>query len=151
MNKIKETRIEKGYSQKDLANALKVNQTAVSQWERGVTLPTSSTLTKLSKLLDASCDYLLGISEQKQPYVWNNMEALRAIPEGEGLILQSFLESVFTQDSKIQHNVFTILEELGKIINTDVDKTLAYDQADKQKLLLVLDVIAQLLRGLTIK
>lgn len=40
MLRIKEIRKEKGMSQTDLAASVGVNQTAVSQWERGVTMPT---------------------------------------------------------------------------------------------------------------
>ena len=36
---IKQKRIEKNYSQKDLAELLFVTESAVSKWERGVTYP----------------------------------------------------------------------------------------------------------------
>ena len=39
MNRIKELRKHRGLSQKQLADALYVNQNAVSQWERGATTP----------------------------------------------------------------------------------------------------------------
>jgi len=60
MNRFKELRIEKGYSQKELADILFVNQTAVSQWERDVTTPTKETLMKLCDLYSTTIDYLLG-------------------------------------------------------------------------------------------
>lgn len=61
MNRIKELRLAKGYkTQKELADHLYVNQTAVSQWERGVTMPSSQMLLKLSELFDVTVDYLIG-------------------------------------------------------------------------------------------
>lgn len=61
MNRFKELRIAHGYkTQKELADALFVNQTAVSQWERGATKPTSEMQLTLSKLYNVSIDYLLG-------------------------------------------------------------------------------------------
>lgn len=61
MNRFKELRLKHGYkSQKDLAEMLFVNQTAVSQWERGVTRPTAEMQIKLSKLYNVPVDYLLG-------------------------------------------------------------------------------------------
>lgn len=61
MNRFRELRIAHGFkTQKDLADALFVNQTAVSQWERGATRPTSEMQIKLSKLYNVSIDYLLG-------------------------------------------------------------------------------------------
>lgn len=65
MNRFKELRNKYGYSQKELAEMLFVNQTAVSQWERGITTPNKSSLAKLCDLFDVSADYLLGIEEKK--------------------------------------------------------------------------------------
>ena len=61
MNRFREQRILAGFkSQGDLAKHLFVNQTAVSQWERGVTIPSPPILLKLSQLYGVSTDYLLG-------------------------------------------------------------------------------------------
>lgn len=63
MNRFREQRLKAGYkSQADLAKILFVNQTAVSQWERGVTTPSPPILLKLSQLYGVSTDYLLGQS-----------------------------------------------------------------------------------------
>lgn len=70
MNRLKELRLKHGYkNQKDLADFLYVNQTAVSQWERGVTTPSSQMLLKLSEIFGVSVDYLLGVEgdEKKLP------------------------------------------------------------------------------------
>ncbi len=64
MNRIKEVRKQKKLSQVELASKLGVNQTAISQWERGSTLPSGNLLPKLTALLDTSSDYLLGISDE---------------------------------------------------------------------------------------
>lgn len=61
MNRFREQRLLAGFkSQGDLAKHLFVNQTAVSQWERGVTIPSPPILLKLSQLYGVSTDYLLG-------------------------------------------------------------------------------------------
>ena len=49
-----------------LAKILFVNQTAVSQWERGITIPAPQTLIKLSKIYGVSIDYILGTSDERQ-------------------------------------------------------------------------------------
>lgn len=68
MNRLKQLRLENGYkSQQDLAAVLFVNQTAVSQWERGVTIPNNQMLIKLSKMYGVSIDYLLGTSNERLP------------------------------------------------------------------------------------
>lgn len=67
MNRFREQRIKHGYkTQKELADILFVNQTAVSQWERGATTPSNQLLIKLSELYGVTTDYLLG-RDQKEP------------------------------------------------------------------------------------
>ncbi len=60
MTRFQEQRKAHGYSQKALAGILFVNQTAVSQWDRGVTIPSPPLLVKLSNLYGVTTDYLLG-------------------------------------------------------------------------------------------
>lgn len=77
MNRFKELRIEHGFkSQQDLASVLFVNQTAVSQWERGITTPSSPILLKLSQMYGVSTDYLLGRTDQKEQPTSENGDGL---------------------------------------------------------------------------
>lgn len=68
MNRIKSLRQEKGLSQQDLAKLLFVNQTAVSQWERERTNPSTDTAIALANFFNVSVDYLLGC-ENTEPSV----------------------------------------------------------------------------------
>lgn len=52
-------RKKSGYTQQSLADILHVTDKAVSKWERGICMPDSSLLVKLSMLLDADIDYLV--------------------------------------------------------------------------------------------
>ena len=66
MNRFKELRLKHGYkTQQQLASVLYVNQTAISQWERGVTVPSSPLLRKLSQMYGVSIDYILGYDDLK--------------------------------------------------------------------------------------
>lgn len=58
MQKIKELRLEKGLTQKYLADVLGVDQSAVTKWETGVALPTADKLPKLAQLLGCTIDEL---------------------------------------------------------------------------------------------
>ena len=51
---IREKRINKNYSQKDLAELLYVTESAVSKWERGVTYPDITLITDICKVLEIS-------------------------------------------------------------------------------------------------
>ena len=59
MSIIRELRKENGLSQQELAKLCGVHQTAVSQWEKGRTLPDRSSLQLLAKTFGVSVDALL--------------------------------------------------------------------------------------------
>ncbi len=61
---IKEQRIKKGLTQKELAERLNVSAQAVSKWERGGT-PDIMLLVPLAKVLDISLNRLLDYTEKE--------------------------------------------------------------------------------------
>ncbi len=58
MYAIKTLRLRKGLSQARLAKLLGVHQTAVSQWEKGLTHPAAAVLPRLLKALDCKFEEL---------------------------------------------------------------------------------------------
>ncbi len=56
---IKELRLKRGITQNELANLCGVHQTAVSQWEKGRTLPDKAALVRLSDIFGVSIDTLM--------------------------------------------------------------------------------------------
>ncbi len=60
---IKLKRIEKNYSQKDLAELLFVTESAVSKWERGVTYPDITLISDICRVLDVSEHELIESSQ----------------------------------------------------------------------------------------
>ena len=58
-NFILNLRKEKGYSQNDLARIIPISRQAISKWERGITIPDSSTLVRLSEIFDVNINELL--------------------------------------------------------------------------------------------
>ena len=65
---IAKLRKEAGYTQASLASALYITDKAVSKWERGLSIPDTSLLPKLSVLLDADIEHLIA---GKMPYGLN--------------------------------------------------------------------------------
>ena len=64
--KLKKLRIEKGLTQKDLADQLHVTFQTVSKWENDENEPDISTLKEFAKLYDCSIDDLLNEDEQEE-------------------------------------------------------------------------------------
>ena len=65
--RIQELREERHMTQVRLSIELGVAQETVSAYESGKHYPSVATLIKLSRLFDASCDYILGLSDVRQP------------------------------------------------------------------------------------
>lgn len=57
---LKKARVDKGWNQGQLAQAMEISQTAISQFEKGLRFPTPSNIKKLSDILGVSSDFLLG-------------------------------------------------------------------------------------------
>ena len=63
---IKEKRINKNYSQKDLADLLYVTESAVSKWERGVSYPDITLITNICRILEISEKELIQSSDDDE-------------------------------------------------------------------------------------
>lgn len=75
MNNLREIRKRKNLTQVRLSIDMEVSQELISQYERGVSLPTVSNLIKLSNFFNCSTDYLLGLtSNPKKITSLNNRE-----------------------------------------------------------------------------
>ena len=61
--RLKELRVENNISQNKLAELCNVQQSCVSKWERGVTLPDAEMIVLICRKLHVSADYLLGIED----------------------------------------------------------------------------------------
>ncbi|MBQ9081372.1 MAG: helix-turn-helix transcriptional regulator [Clostridia bacterium] len=61
--RLKEIRIEKGFTQKQLAAAIKTTDDSIYSWEKGRSQPSIEMLRNLCKELDISADYLLGLKD----------------------------------------------------------------------------------------
>ena len=69
---IRSLRLDKGYTQKQIAEILGVSQNTYSQYEIGVLNYPVDALIKLADFYQVSVDYLLGRTEQKKPYPKEN-------------------------------------------------------------------------------
>lgn len=62
--RLKEQRLARGLSQKQLAELLDTTNSSVCDWERGRTEPDGDALLKLAECLNVSTDYLLGRTDE---------------------------------------------------------------------------------------
>jgi len=66
-NRIRQLREERGLTQEQLGKILNVQKAAISKYEKGRTLPDSESLKKLAKFFNVSADYLLCLTDTREP------------------------------------------------------------------------------------
>ena len=65
---IRSLRIDRGYTQKQIAEYLGISQNTYSQYEVGILNYPVDAIVKLAAFYGVSTDYLLGCTNQKEPY-----------------------------------------------------------------------------------
>lgn len=65
--RLKELRINKGYSQQKLADKVGVSRSTISMWEINSSQPDNEMLIRLALLFEVSTDYLLGRTDERTP------------------------------------------------------------------------------------
>ena len=69
---LKKFRMEKGLTQEDVANFLRITPQSVSKWERGETYPDITFLPALANIFETSVDRLIGMDEiRTKEAVWD--------------------------------------------------------------------------------
>ena len=71
MNRLKELRIEKGYTQIKMQMLTGIDQSDYSKLENGKRYYTFEQCRKLAIALDTSMDYLANLTDEKKPYSRN--------------------------------------------------------------------------------
>ena len=61
--RLKELRMENGLSQRDLARATDLSQSAIVHWENNRRVPGADAIVTLAKFFNVSADYLLGLED----------------------------------------------------------------------------------------
>lgn len=105
---IKALRKEKGLTQTRLAELFDVDQTTVSKWELGKTLPDTYTLVLLAGFFQVSTDYLLGLSLYYYP------DRVKLPPEEKEL-----LENYRILPTDLQLRASTYMQSLVKLLQEE--------------------------------
>ena len=66
--RIKELRVDRDMSQKDLADALNVTRSAYSNYENGLREVPLEVVAQIAKFYGTSVDYILGLTDVSEPY-----------------------------------------------------------------------------------
>ena len=123
MNIIRELRKQKGLSQKELADACCVHQTAVSQWEKGRTAPDINSLKMLSTILGVSVETRIGCEKPKDENRIQGFDRINAEDASQKLGRSEYFALIVTDDSMsptMQIGDTVIISRSKEIINGDI-------------------------------
>ncbi|NSW92989.1 MAG: helix-turn-helix transcriptional regulator [Firmicutes bacterium] len=109
--RLKELRIEKDYSQKDIANYLGISDRAVGYYESEERFPPQDILRKLADFYNVSVDYLLGRTDMRNP---QDYELIKSISGDDPELLELLKEFTHREDLK------EILKQLPKVEKDDI-------------------------------
>lgn len=118
-NRLSVCRQNKNMTQEELAGRLGITPQALSKWERGVSFPDISMLADISRLLEVSADYLLGVGtgtnkedsgREVQREICNNLNMCLEAPE---LVFGVDLVPLFV-DNKFVPKVMDIRKRLSR-------------------------------------
>lgn len=68
IERLKEIREDKGYTQTDIAKILHTTQQQYSKYELGIQIIPLEKIVILAKLYQTSVDYLIGLTDVRKPY-----------------------------------------------------------------------------------
>ena len=126
--RLKELRLEAGLTQKDLAKAIEVGRTTISEYESGKIVPKQEGLLKLANHFNVSVDYLTGVSNERATRKQNESSLDTLLNTVHYILLDEYATPV-TYDGKL-------LSEKQKIIIAGLIDQLS----DTIELMLQLDV-----------
>jgi len=65
--RLRTLRINNGYTQISIADALDVDRSRYAKWETGIARPSIEVIAQICELLNVSADYMLGITDDPTP------------------------------------------------------------------------------------
>lgn len=77
--KIDKLRKEQNMTQQELANKLNITDKAVSKWERGLSYPDITSISKLAKILNVDSKELIDLCTNENPYKENQDKLIDTI------------------------------------------------------------------------
>lgn len=99
--RLKDLRLSKNMSQKQLAEMLGTTNSSVCDWERGRTEPDKTFVLKLADCLNVSTDYLLGRTDEMGNVIMSESAFQLSADEREVLSLYGTLSPSRKEDLKI--------------------------------------------------
>lgn len=110
--RIKKSRIEKGYSQDKLAEIVGVSRGACSQWENGQSVPSVKNLAILARKLGVRFEWLS--TGRGRRYYDDNMDVANPLPDSQANKSDEFLEYFHKLNSEQKSALLAFIKTLAR-------------------------------------
>lgn len=110
-NRLRDLRRERDLTCKELAKFIEVSPQTINKWENEQIYPSMEKLKKLAKFFDVSTDYLLGNSDERNPYQIEKDFEIEAVNNSKKIELNNRLNKCLSDLNNKQLEVLVIIAE----------------------------------------
>lgn len=112
MNRIKHLRSEKGWTQTQLGDILKVKDSAISKYESEKVPLTAETIKELANIFNVTTDYILCVSDDPKEYCTSFPVSESLLTENENELLEVFRKLNERQQIKLIGRIEEIVDQM---------------------------------------
>lgn len=113
--RIKTSRISRGWTQEELAGKIGTTKHVISNWERNKGNPDPEQITTLANTFEVSADYLLGLSNFSEPHFRDPFGQITLMPT----IDYSFVKGSTWDLLKLLHSGIPLTVDVNEIASKD--------------------------------
>lgn len=110
---LKRLRNEKGISQRELADRLKINRSTYARYETSATQPDFDTLKLLANFYDVTIDYILGNSDHKKLTIEEKLSKELRLRDGENIYFYD-MEGLDDEDIEMLKKQIELYREMAE-------------------------------------
>ena len=125
--RLKELRIENGETQKELANAIEVGRTTISEYESGKIVPKQEGLLKIANHFNVSVDYLTGVSNERATRKQNTSDLDALLNTIHHILLDEYDTPVTYECEQLSPKQKIIIDQLIEQLRDNIELMLQLD------------------------
>lgn len=110
---LKRLRNERGISQRELADRLKINRSTYARYETSATQPDFETLKLLANFYDVTIDYILGNSDRKELTIEEKLSKELRLRDGENIYFYD-MEGLDDEDIEMLKKQIELYREMAE-------------------------------------
>ena len=122
--RLKELRLAHGETQRDLANAIEVGRTTISEYESGKIVPKQEGLLRIANHFNVSVDYLTGVSDNPATRKQNASDLDALLNTIHHILLDEYDTSVTYEGEQLSSRQKIIIDQLIEQLRDNIEMML---------------------------